>query len=137
MTESAMKRLSTILILAAVVLVRPTTTAVAQVAGSTTLGVAVAEAREVALGWSARRTILGHTVYNDQNEKVGNIDDIIIAPTNHVSYLIIGAGGFVGLGRHDVAIPVSQIQLQNEKIVLPGASKDAVKSLPPFEYASK
>ena len=132
-----MKKMYMILTLAAVALLRPNDAAVAQVAGSTTIGVAVAEAREVALGWSARRTILGHTVYNDQNEKVGNIDDIIIAPTNHVSYLIIGAGGFVGLGRHDVAIPVSQIKLQNEKIVLPGASKDAVKSLPQFEYASE
>jgi sporulation protein YlmC with PRC-barrel domain len=132
-----MKKMCIILTLAAVALLRPTDAAVAQVAGSTTLGIAVAEAREVAFGWSARKTILGHTVYNDQNEKVGNIDDIIIAPTNHVSYVIIGAGGFVGLGRHDVAVPVSQLQLQNGKIVLPGASKDAVKSLPQFEYASK
>jgi sporulation protein YlmC with PRC-barrel domain len=132
-----MKRLSTILILTAIALLRPTDAAVAQVAGSTTLGVAVAEARDVAIGWSASRTILGHTVYNDKNEKVGNIDDIIITPRNSVSYVIIGAGGFVGLGRHDVAIPVSQIRLQNGKVVLPGATKDAVKSLPQFEYASK
>ena len=132
-----MKRVPTILILTAIALLRPTDAAVAQVAGSTTLGVAVAEAREVAIGWSARRTIVGHAVYNDQNEKVGNIDDIIITPGNSVSYVIVGAGGFVGLGRHDVAIPVSQIRLQNGKIVLPGATKDAVKSLPQFEYAGK
>ena len=133
-----MKRLSTILILTAIaLLLRPTDAAVAQVAGSTTLGVAVAEAREVAIGWSASKTILGHTVYNDQSEKVGKIDDIIITPRNNVSYVIVGAGGFVGLGRHDVAIPVSQIRLQNGRVVLPGATRDAVKSLPQFVYASR
>ena len=57
-----MKRVPTILILTAIALLRPTDAAVAQVAGSTTLGVAVAEAREVAIGWSARRTIVGHAV---------------------------------------------------------------------------
>ena len=45
-------------------------------------------------------------------------------------------GGFAGMGRHDVAIPVQQIQLQDDgKFVLPGATKDAIKSLPRFEYA--
>ena len=107
----------------------------AQVAGSTTVGVAVAEMEEVAVGWSAKKKILGMTVRNEKNEKVGKVDDIIIAPDKGVSYLIIGAGGFVGLGRHEVAIPIDQIQEQGGKVVLPGATREAVKALPPFEYA--
>jgi len=46
-----------------------------------------------------------------------------------------GAGGFVGLGRHDVAIPASHLQVQDGKFVLPGATKDVIKSLPKFQYA--
>ena len=107
----------------------------AQVAGSTTVGVAVAEMEEVAVGWSVKKKILGRIVSNEKNEAVGKVDDIIIAPDKGVSYLIIGAGGFVGLGRHEVAIPIDQIQEQGGKIVLPGATKEAVKALPPFEYA--
>ncbi len=46
-------------------------------------------------------------------------------------------GGFLGVGRHDVAIPVSQIKQQSDgKFILAGATKDALKAMPPFEYAN-
>jgi len=106
----------------------------AQVAGSTTLGVSISQISEVALGWSARRQILGRAVFNEKNEKIGTVDDLIIAPDKALSYAIIGAGGFVGLGRHDVAIPVNQFEERNGKLVLNGATRDAIKALPPFEY---
>jgi sporulation protein YlmC with PRC-barrel domain len=107
----------------------------AQVAGSTLLGVAATEMREVTYGWSAKRQVLGKSVYNDKNQLIGKIDDVIIAPDKAVSYAIIGAGGFLGVDRHDVAIPVSQIKLQDGKLVLPGASKQALQAQPNFEYA--
>lgn len=107
----------------------------AQVAGSTVVGVSVAEAREVASGWSAKRQILGQPVFNDKDERVGSIDDIIIAPDKAVSYAIVNAGGFIGLTKHDVAIPVSQLKLVDKKLVLAGATKEALKASPPFEYA--
>ena len=65
------------------------------------------------------------------------IDDLIIAPDTSVSFVIVGAGGFVGVGKHDVAIPVNQLKQQDGKFVLPGASKEAIKALPKFEYAKK
>ena len=109
----------------------------AQVAGSTRLGVAVEQTRAVALGWSAKKQVLGKAVYNEQNQRVGTIDDLIIAPDTAVSFVIIGAGGFVGIGRHDVLIPVEQLKQQDKKFVLPGATKEAIKALPKFEYAKK
>ena len=111
--------------------------AAAQVAGSTTVGVAVEEMKAVALGWSVRKQILGQAVYNEQKQRVGKIDDLIIAPDTAVSFVIVGAGGFVGLGKHDVAIPVTQLKQQDGKFVLPGATKEAIKALPKFEYARK
>jgi uncharacterized protein YrrD len=107
----------------------------AQVAGSTLLGVAYAELRDVASGWSAPRQLLGQNVYNEKNEKVGKVDDLIVSPSKSVSYAIIGAGGFLGVARHDVAIPVSQFTQSEGKFVLNGASKDAIKNMPAFEYA--
>jgi sporulation protein YlmC with PRC-barrel domain len=107
----------------------------AQTAGSIVLGVSVGELREVATGWSAKRSILGQPVYNDKNERVGSIDDIVIAPDKAVSYAIVNAAGFIGLPKHDVAVPVSQFKLVDQKLVLAGATKDALKASPPFEYA--
>ena len=111
--------------------------AAAQVAGSSTLGVAVEEMKAVALGWSVKKQILGQSVYNEQKQRVGKIEDLIVAPDTSVSFAIIGAGGFVGLGRHDVAIPVGQLKQQDGKFVLPGATKEAIKALPKLEYARK
>jgi hypothetical protein len=131
-----MKRIGA-LALSCIMLLAPGGYAAAQVAGSTTLGLSVEEVKAVAIGWSAKRQILGKAVYNEKNERVGQIDDMIVTPERAVSYVILGAGGFVGLGRHDVAIPVNQLQQQEGKYVPSGATKEAIKALPKFEYAKK
>ena len=133
-----MKRKVLTAIAAASVLLTGATTSISQqVVGSTQLGVAVAELRDVTTGWSAKRQVLGKTVFNDGGDSIGKVDDIIVAPDKAVSYAIIGAGGFLGVGRHDVAIPVSQIKQQSDgKFILAGATKDALKTMPPFEYAN-
>jgi sporulation protein YlmC with PRC-barrel domain len=107
----------------------------AQVAGSTLIGVSLTEMRDVSTGWSTKRQILGQPVFNDKDERVGSIDDIIVAPDKAVSYAVINAGGFTGLSKHDVAVPVSQLKLVDNKLVLAGATKEALKASPPFEYA--
>ena len=122
-----------LVVLTSIVLLGSGNTA-AQVAGSTTVGVTAAELKQVILGWSAKKKLLGKNVFNETNEKLGKVEDIIIAPDKSVSYVIIGTGGFVGLRKHNVAIPMGQIQEKNGKLVLPGATKEAVKALPPFEY---
>jgi sporulation protein YlmC with PRC-barrel domain len=109
----------------------------AQTAGSILLGVSVDELREVAKGWSAKKQILGKDVYNDSGEKIGDINDLIVAPNRSVSYAIVGVGGFLGMKEHNVAVPVSQLTSQMGKIVLPGATKDALKAAPAFEYAKQ
>jgi hypothetical protein len=109
----------------------------AQIAGSTTVGVEVSELQEVAIGWSAKKQILGRSVYNEKGERLGRIDDLIVAPDKALSFAIIGAGGFVGLGRHDVAIPVNQFHLRDGKLVLDGASRQVIKALAPFEYSNR
>jgi sporulation protein YlmC with PRC-barrel domain len=107
----------------------------AQVAGSTFVGSSYTELRDVAIGWSAKRQILGHPVYNDLNERVGSIDDVIVTTDTSLSYAVINAGGFLAVTKHDVAVPVSQLKLVGDKLVLAGATRDALKAAPPFEYA--
>ena len=107
----------------------------AQIAGSTTPGMSVEELKTIARGWSATKQILGKSVYNDKNEKVGDVDDLIIAPDSSVSYAIIGVGGFLGLGERQVAIPVSRFKHTEGRIVLPDATKEALQAMPSFQYA--
>ena len=109
----------------------------APVAGITTktIGVTADELVMVAKGWSAKNQIMGKDVYNEKSEKVGSVDDLIITPEKAVSYAIIGTGGFLGMDKHDVAIPVNHFKLVEGKVILPGATKEAVKALPAFQYA--
>ena len=108
----------------------------AQVAGaSTALGISVTESTQIAMGWSVKKSLMGKTIYNEQGQKVGKVEDLIISPDKSVSYIIVGAGGFVGIGRHDVAIAIEQIQDRAGKLIIPGATKDTIKALPSFEYA--
>ena len=107
----------------------------AQVAGSTMPGMSVEEIETIARGWSAKKQILDKSVYNDKNEKVGDVDDLIVAPDSSVSYAILGVGGFLGLGERQVAIPVNRFKSGDARIVLPGATKDALEAMPSFQYA--
>jgi sporulation protein YlmC with PRC-barrel domain len=106
--------------------------AVAQTAG---VSVSTTELREVATGWSAKKQILGENVYNEVGDKVGEINDLIVTPTKALSYAIVGVGGFLGVGEHEIAVPVDRLKQVKGQIVLPGATKDALKAAPKFEYA--
>lgn len=106
------------------------------VAGAATIiGVSVTEVAIVAQGWSIKKQLLGKEVVNDKNEKLGKVDDIIVNPEKALSYAIIGVGGFLGIGKRDVAIPINQLKLEGDKFILPGASKEAIRSIPEFRYA--
>ena len=109
----------------------------AEVVGASVIGVSVSEVVEIASGWSVKKSIMGKSLYNEKGDKIGNVDDLIIAPNKTLSYAIIGAGGFLGMGKYDVAIPVTQINEVNGKMELKGATKESIKQMPKFEYAPK
>ena len=121
--------------LVALLLTPSVTDARAQTAGSTRLGVSAVELNEVISGWSVQRQLLWRPVYNDQDEKIGKIEGIILNKQRTASYAIVSIGGFLGLGSHDAAIPAGQFQLKNDRLVLPGATKDQLRAMPPFEYS--
>ena len=85
LAKESSTRLSHALMIAGIALI---TQAISHAHGSSVIGVSVAEMRDVISGWSAKRTILGQAVYNDKDERVGSIDDIVIAPDKAVSYAI-------------------------------------------------
>ena len=109
----------------------------AEVAGPAALGVSSTELREVVtVGWSAKRQVLGEPVYNEKTERIGTVDDIVIAADMARSYAIIGVGGYLGVGKRDIVVRLSQLIRQVDgSFVLVGATKDVLKALPPFEYA--
>jgi hypothetical protein len=126
-------RTGSLVVLVSLVVAASAADSVAQMAGSTLIS--VEEMRLVATGWSAKKQILGKDVYNDAGDKIGDIKDLIVAPDRSVSYAIVGVGGFLGMGEHNVAVSVSRFKQDSGKIVLPGATKEVLKGAPKFDYA--
>lgn len=109
----------------------------AQVAGeSRRVDTLVTESTRIATGWSVKRTLMGQSIYNDAGQKVGEVEDLIISPERNLSFVIIEAGGFLGMGRHDVAIPMASIQNRGGRLVMVGATREAINAMPVFSYAT-
>jgi sporulation protein YlmC with PRC-barrel domain len=108
----------------------PATTKATVESPSGTLGVA-----SVKLEHGRRASkLIGTAVYNDQNQKIGSIDDLILTNEDKVVVAVIQVGGFLGMGGKLVAVPYSQLRLDNDKAVITGADKNALNSMPTFTY---
>ncbi len=88
-------------------------------------------------GWSVKKQISGKPVYNEYQQKIGIIDDLIITRDHLVSYVIIGVGGFLGVGKHDVAISMGQLKEDRDRFLLPTATRYVIKAMPKFECAQR
>jgi sporulation protein YlmC with PRC-barrel domain len=108
----------------------------APIAGGVQLGTSTQQLDLIAEGWRASK-LLHAPVYNEQNQRIGRIDDMIVAPDGTLSVAVIDVGGFLGVGRHHVAIPMDQFSQLSPRIVLPGATKQALKDVPQFAYAKQ
>lgn len=89
-----------------------------------------AASTEAITGWSANDDIIGKSVYNENDEKIGDVNDVVISSDGQNLYLVIGAGGFLGMGEKDVAIPFDRLKRTDDRILLTGYTKEQLKTLP-------
>jgi len=71
--------------------------------------------------WRASK-VVGVSVYNDNNESLGSISDLLMDKSGNIKAVVIGVGGFLGVGEHLVAIPFDKIKFVNEPVAYTGAS---------------
>lgn len=58
--------------------------------------------------------LIGLNVYNDQNEKLGDISEILLDKSGKVDGVVIGIGGFLGMGQHDIKVEMSKLKFVDE-----------------------
>jgi sporulation protein YlmC with PRC-barrel domain len=88
----------------------------------------------------ASSKLVGASVYNTNNENIGEIEDLIISSNGTVSTVVIGVGGFLGIGEKKVAMPFSALKAEKGdnnlmKVVIEG-TKESLKAMPDYKYAS-
>jgi sporulation protein YlmC with PRC-barrel domain len=60
--------------------------------------------------------LIGLNVYNDQNEKLGDISEILLDKSGKVDGVVIGVGGFLGMGQHDIMVEMSKLKFVDEPV---------------------
>jgi sporulation protein YlmC with PRC-barrel domain len=65
--------------------------------------------------WRASK-LKGLNVYNEQNEKLGDITEILIDKSGKVDGIVIGVGGFLGMGQHDIKVEMSKLKFVDEPV---------------------
>jgi sporulation protein YlmC with PRC-barrel domain len=66
--------------------------------------------------------VVGLSVYNDNNESLGSINDLLTDKSGNIKAVVLGVGGFLGVGEHLVAVPFDKIKFVNEPVAYTGAS---------------
>src|ERR1700712_780058 len=59
--------------------------------------------------WRASQTV-GVNVYNDNNDKIGEVQELIVDKSSKVDNVVLGVGGFLGMGEHYVAVPMDTLK---------------------------
>jgi len=106
-----------------------------------TSGTAPAEAKfsTVAKDEMFSSKLKGLNVYNQKDEKVGEITDLAIGKGEQVQAMILSVGGFLGMGEHYVAVSPSSVRISYNKdkdtwSAKMNTTKEALKAAPEFKY---
>src|SRR5690242_19791831 len=74
--------------------------------------------------WPASK-IKGLNVYNQNNEKIGDISDLMLSKDGKIDDVVISVGGFLGIGTHDVAVKFSELKWEMEPVKSTTTSSNA------------
>jgi hypothetical protein len=94
------------------------------------------DVQKVAAGYRASK-VIGSSVLNDANETIGKIDDLLVTRDGKAPPAVLSIGGFLGMGTHMVVVRYDSLKFADNKIVLPGGTKDGLKMLPAFQYSKE
>lgn len=96
--------------------------------------------------------LIGLDVYNDKDENIGDINDVILGKDGKIELIVVGVGGWLGMGQHDVALRWEQVRFSEQPRKGDGANaeagekpdhamvnmtKDQLKAMPAFKYAGE
>jgi hypothetical protein len=77
------------------------------------------------------------SVYDPSDNKIGDVDDVLVSSEGKIEAAVIGVGGFLGIGEKDVAVPFDALKLtqkNNKWYLTMNASKDELKNAPGWKY---
>lgn len=101
-----------------------------------TVDLVTVDVQKLAAGYRSSK-VVGSAVMNEANETIGKVDDLLVSPDGKLPYAVLSIGGFLGVGTHYVVVPYDTLRFTDNKILLPGGTKDGLKKMSEFKYATK
>lgn len=86
--------------------------------------------------------LIGSSVYNDRDDKIGTVDDVLINRNGGPPTVVLSVGGFLGMGTHYVGVPYSSLKFGDtnagsaNRVVMAGATKDSLKAMTEYSYTA-
>jgi hypothetical protein len=93
------------------------------------------DVRKLSAGYRSTK-IVGSNVVNDADETIGKVDDLLVSNDGKQPFAVLSIGGFLGIGTYLVVVPYESLSLNDNKVMLPGGSKEGLRTLPTFTYAT-
>jgi sporulation protein YlmC with PRC-barrel domain len=85
--------------------------------------------------------LIGTTVRNDAGERIGDINEVVLSKDGKVAAVVVGVGGFLGIGEREVALSFESIRLKldanNNAVVTVAATKDGLKAAPQWHWSGE
>jgi sporulation protein YlmC with PRC-barrel domain len=82
-------------------------------------------------------TYYNEDVYDNQENQIGDVNDILLDTEGRVSAVIVGVGGFLGLGEKDVAVPFNALKVaekNGDRYLVMNTTKEALQNAPGYVY---
>jgi sporulation protein YlmC with PRC-barrel domain len=84
--------------------------------------------------WRASK-LMGLDVYNEANEKLGDVNELILDKDGKINAVVIGVGGFLGMGEHDIAVSMDKLKFMETAVktssTAPAGTRDTTTSTAP------
>ena len=74
-------------------------------------------------------------VVNAEGEQLGDVKQVMINTADQQAYVIVGHGGFLGLGEKEIALPLNNMWMRDDDLVIRGLTDDQIRQMPAWEQA--
>jgi sporulation protein YlmC with PRC-barrel domain len=79
--------------------------------------------------------VIGASVYNDHDQKIGTVDELLMDTNHDVTQAVLSVGGFLGVDSKLVAVKIDRLSVKPDRIVMAGATKDGLTRMPTYTFS--
>jgi sporulation protein YlmC with PRC-barrel domain len=76
--------------------------------------------------------VVGKTLYGADGEELGTVDNVVMSQDDQKPAVLVGVGGFLGIGERQVAVPLDRLSMEGDRLVT-GVTRDELGNMEPYE----